>query len=152
MTDGGCMGFYLVAKRRDLGDEGYMRASIFSMIFLRCAMLAAGVKEELIYKKFLANDRFLVTPLQARTIAERLNAWLKGRRLRIDLAEENKRARQVNSATLKAFEAVGARRQKSVAAHFRRSKSIPVTLDRRLRRVVRDFAGFCERSGGFEVD
>jgi len=110
------MGFYLVAKRRDLGDEGYMRASIFSMIFLRCAMLAAGVREELIYKKFLANDRFLVTPLQARTIAERLNAWLKGRRLRIDLAEENKRAKQVNSATLKVFEAVGARKQKSVAS------------------------------------
>ena len=31
-------------------------------------------------------------------------------------------------------------------------KSIPVTLDRRQRKAVRDFAGFCERSGGFRVD
>jgi hypothetical protein len=145
------MGFYLAAKRRDLGDEGHMRASIFSMILLRSAMLAAGVQEGLIYKKFLANDGFLVTPLQARTIAERLKAWLKGRRLRINLAEENKEAKRVNDAILRVFEAVGARKQKRVATHFRSEKSIPLTLDRRQRKVIRDFAGFCERSGGFWV-
>ena len=146
------MGFDLVAKRRDLGNGGYMRASIFSMILLRSAMLAAGVKEELIYKKFLANDGFLVTPLQARTIAERLKAWLKGRRLRINLAEENKEAKRANDAVLRVFEVVGERGQKRVATHFRREKSIPVTLHRRQRKAVRDFAGFCEHSGGFWVD
>jgi hypothetical protein len=145
------MGFYLAAKRRDLGNEGHMQASIFSMIFLRSAMLAAGVKEELIYKKFLANDGFLVTPLQTRTIAERLNAWLKGRGLRVDLAEKNKAAKRVNDAVLRVFEAVDAPRQGAMAARFRREKSIPVTLDRRLRKLVRDFAGFCERSGGFWI-
>ena len=146
------MGFDLVARRRDLGNEGYMRASIFSMILLRSAMLAAGVKEGLIYKKFLANDGFLVTPLQARTIAERLKAWLRGRKLRLDLAEENKDAKRANDAILRVFEVVGERKQKSVATHFRRNKSIPVTLDRRQRKAVRDFAGFCERSGGCWVD
>ena len=146
------MGFDLVAKRRDLGNEGYMRVSIFSMILLRSAMLAAGVEEGLIYKKFLANDGFLVTPLQARTIAERLKAWLRGRKLRLDLAEENKDAKRANDAILRVFEVVGERKQKSVATHFRREKSIPVTLDRRQRKAVRDFAGFCERSGGFWVD
>lgn len=146
------MGFDLVAKRRDLGDQGYFGANIFSMIFLRSAMLAAGVKEELIYKKFLANDGYLVTPLQARTIAEQLNAWLKGRKLRIDLAEENERAKQANDATLWVLEALNIREQKYAAAHLRSAKSAPVTLDRTLRKVVRNFAAFCERSGGFWVD
>ena len=146
------MGFDLVARRRDLGDKGYFRANIFSMIFLRSAMLAAGVKEKLIYKKFLANDGYLVTPLQARTIAEQLTAWMKGRMLRIDLAEENKRAKQVNDATLRVFEALDTRKQKAAAAHLRGAKSAPVTLDRGLRKVVKDFAEFCERSGGFWVD
>ena len=145
------MGFDLVAKRRDLGKEGYFRAPIFSMMFLRSAMLAAGVREELVCKKFIANDGYLVTPLQARTIAEQLNAWLKGSKLRIDLAEENKDAGWANDLALRALEALGTREQKSAAAHLRRAKSAPVRLKRGLRRFVREFAVFCERSGGFWV-
>ena len=146
------MGFDLVAKRRDLGNEGYFPANIFFIIFLRSAMLAAGVKKELIYKKFLANAGYPVTPLQARTIAEQLKARLEGRKLRIDLAEENTRAKQVNDATLGVLEALDPREQKLPAAYLRRAKSVPVRLDRRVRRVDREYAEFCERNGRFWVD
>ncbi len=114
-------------------------------------MSAAGVKEELIYKKFLANDGYLVTPLQARTIAERLNAWLKGKKLHIDLVERNQKARQVTGATLRMFEILDKGIQKSMAAHLRRARTVPVTLDRKLRKFVREYAAFCERSGGFWI-
>jgi hypothetical protein len=145
------MGFDLVAKRRDLGNDGYFRTNIFYIIFLRSAMSAAGVKEDLIYKKFLANDGYLVTALQARTIAERLNTWLKGKKLQIDLAEKNKWAKRVNDATLEVFEMLDKGVHKSTAAHLRRARSVPVTLDRKLRKFVREYAAFCERSGGFWI-
>jgi hypothetical protein len=151
-VEGGCMGFDLVAKRRDLGHEGYFRANVFSMMFLRSAMLAAGVKEELIYRKFLGNDGLLVTRLQARTIAGQLDAWLKGRKLQIDIAEENRRAKEVNDAVLGMLEAFHTGKRKSEVARLRRAKSVPLKLDRRLRKAVREFAGFCRRSGGFWVD
>jgi len=115
-------------------------------------MMAAGIKEELIYKKFLANDGFLVTPIQAQTIAAKLNAWLRGRNLQIDLAEENRTAKQVNDAIVGVFQALDTRKVKSAAAQLRRAKSAPVPLDRKLRKFVREFARFCERSGGFWVD
>jgi hypothetical protein len=146
------MGFDLTAKSSERGNEGYFRANIFSMIFLRSAMLAAGVKEELIYKKFSANDGFLVTPLQSRTIAEKLNAWLKGRNLQLDVAEKNEGVKRVNDITLKLFEDLDKGTRKSTAGHLRRAKSAPVRLDRKLRRFVREFALFCEGSGGFWVE
>jgi hypothetical protein len=146
------MGFDLVAKKPERGHEGYFRANIFSMIFLRSAMLAAGVKEELIYKKFSANDGFLVTPLQSRTIAEKLNAWLKGRNLQLDVAEKNEGVKRVNDVTLRLFEELDKGTRKSTAAHLRRAKSAPVRLDRNLRKFVREFALFCEGSGGFWVE
>ncbi|MGA2260033.1 MAG: hypothetical protein ABSH28_01210 [Acidobacteriota bacterium] len=145
------MGFDLVAKRRELGGEGYLHTNVLSMIFLRSAMLAAGVKEELIYKKFLANDGYVVTPLQARTIAEQLNAWLNGRKLQVDLAEENEKAKRVNDAVLGLFQTLNTGKQKSMAAHLRRAKSVPIPLSRKLRKVVREFARFCEQSDGFWI-
>jgi hypothetical protein len=36
------MGFNMVAKRRNAGREDFIRTSIFQMIFLRAAMVAAG--------------------------------------------------------------------------------------------------------------
>jgi hypothetical protein len=147
------MGFDLEAKRLELGEKmGYLGANIYSMILLRSAMLAAGVNEKLIYKKFIANDGFLVTPIQAKTIAQKLNAWLKGRKLVIDVAEQNENVRRINNVTLKLVGAFGTRGQKSAAAHLRREKSIPITLDREMRKTIRNFARFCERSGGFWVD
>lgn len=109
-------------------------------------------KEELIHKKIPANDGFLVTPRQAKAIAEQLNACLKGRKLQIDIAKRNTKAKQTNDATLSVSEALDTPERKSAAAHLRRAKLAPVTLDRRLRKVVREFAAFCERSGGFWHD
>ena len=40
------------------------------MIVLRAAMVAAGVPEALVYKKFISNDTCLVTPIQSRTIMD----------------------------------------------------------------------------------
>jgi len=57
------MGFYLVPKQLNRSDRGYLRANIFHMTFLRSAMLAAGVQGNLVHRKSLANDGYLVTPL-----------------------------------------------------------------------------------------
>ncbi len=68
------MGFELVAKRPAHPDARYFHVNIFQMIFLRSAMLAAGVSENLVNKKFLVNDNYLVTPLQSVMIAKKLRA------------------------------------------------------------------------------
>ncbi len=146
------MGFDLVAKRPERGGCGYFGANIISMILLRSAMQAAGVKEKLIYKKFVANDGFLVTALEARTIAGLLNNWLKGRKLHVDLAEKNAKARRVNDVTLKLIATSDVAGDRSAASHLHRAKSAPLTLERKSRRFVRAFAAFCERSGGFWVE
>jgi hypothetical protein len=146
------MGFDLTAKNPKSGCEGYFRANIFSMILLRSAMLAAGVKEELIYRKFSANDGFLVTALQAKTIAEKLTVWLKGRKLMLDMVEKNENVKRVNEVTLKFFEGLDKGARKSMAKRLRREKSTPLLLNRKLRSFVREFAEFCRGSGGFWVE
>ncbi len=91
------MGFDLVAKRPSHPGASYLRVDIFQMIFLRSTMLAAGVSEILVNRKFLGNDNYLVTPLQCAVIAKKLKIWLKGRNLVIDLVDQNKRAREVTT-------------------------------------------------------
>ena len=48
------MGFDLDAKRPKRGAEGYYRSGIEFMTVLRSAMVAAGVQDALVYKKFVA--------------------------------------------------------------------------------------------------
>ncbi len=146
------MGFDLISRNRQLGDAGYMRANVFQMVFLRSAMLAAGVKESLVYKKFLGNDGWLVTDLQAKTIAMELRKWIKGRNLVLDFAEENEGARRVNDTVFGLIESVTRGGQKMAARKIRRAKSLTVRVDREMRVAIRRFADFCERSGGFWVD
>ena len=147
------MGFDLVAKDRSLeDDEGYFRADVYQMTLLRTAMVMAGVKETLVYKKFAGNDGHLVTPLQSKQIAERLRTWLKGRNLIIDLAERNEAAKAGNSGYLDIITLLGDAEEKSVARRFSKSKSIPFKLDSGARREIREFADFCARSGGFWVE
>ena len=145
------MGFDLVAKKPAHPGASYFRVDIFQMIFLRSTMLAAGVRESLVNRKFLGNDNYLVTPLQSGMIAKKLRAWLKGRNLVIDLMEQNKRAREVNNAVLRVFQIIGDSGQKAMAKQYRLAKSIPLRLSRSSRKAVRVFADFCERSGGFRV-
>jgi hypothetical protein len=66
------MGFDLVAKRPHRGAENYYRAGIEFMAFLRSAMMASGLREELVYRKFVSNDDLLVTALEPKMIAEKL--------------------------------------------------------------------------------
>ena len=145
------MGFDLHAKGRNLGEKGYYRASIYHMIFLRSAMLAAGVNENLVCKKFVSNDGLLVTSLQSKQIAERLRDWLKGRKLTLDLAERNKIARLANAGYLQVIQVLGEGEAKSTAKHFSKSKSIPFHVNNRARKDIREFADFCHTSGGFQV-
>ncbi len=145
------MGFDLVAKRPSHPGASCFRVDIFQMILLRSAMLAAGVSEILVNRKFLGNDNYLVTPLQSAMIAKKLKIWLKGRNLVIDLVEQNERAREVNNAVLRLFQAIGDSGQKAMARQYRRAKSIPLRLSRSSRKALRVFADFCERSGGFRV-
>ena len=146
------MGFDPVAKDRDLGEKGYFRANVYQMTLLRTAMVMAGVKENLVYKKFAGNDGHLVTPLQSKQIAESLRTWLKGRNLIVDLAEHNEAAKAANRAYLEIFEQLGNAEEKSTARYFSKSESIPFKLDSGARRVIREFADFCARSGGFGVE
>ena len=146
------MGYDLMAKRPRRGAAGYYRSGIEFMIFLRSAMVAAGVKESIVYKKFISNDGYLVTPLQSRTIAERLATWLRGRNLVLDLAEKNERALVSTEGLFEILKALNSQSKRARAlALLRRAKSLPFHVDRKARKAIRQFAAFCAGSGGFYV-
>lgn len=142
------MGFDLAAKRPTHGAESYYRSGIEFMTVLRSAMVAAGVQEALVYKKFVANDNWLVTPMQSRMIAERLTAWLRGRSLTLDLAEGEGRARASTDGLRLVLRAVGNQQE---GARLARKLRLPFRVDREARKAIREFAAFCADSGGFYV-
>jgi hypothetical protein len=145
------MGYDLTAKRRKRGAVGYYRSGIEFMTFLRSAMVAAGVQDALVYKKFVSNDNWLVTPRQSKMIAERLATWLRGRNLTLDLAEANEGARASTDGLRFVLRAVGNKKEEARLARNRRAKSLPLRVGRRARKVIRKFAAFCAESGGFHV-
>ena len=59
------MGFDLRARNRKLKDGGYFHANIHSMSLLRCAMLQAGVEDQIIYPTLASNDGMRVTAAEA---------------------------------------------------------------------------------------
>jgi hypothetical protein len=140
------MGFDLSGKR-----DGYFRASIYQMIFLRRVMIAAGVKPDLVYKKFVSNDSYFVTPLQGRSIASKVNVWLKGRNLILDLAETDKGALSMNKFYFGVIESLGTRNEAKFAKTFSSRKTIPVRINPEHRKMLRSFASFCDQSEGFWV-
>jgi hypothetical protein len=145
------VGFDLIAKKPAGAAWGYFGANVFWMSALRCAMRAAGVREELVYGKFLYNDGRLVTPLQAKTVAEKLTAWLKGRNLLLDCRETDECAVRVNNEVamfLAAFEKKAGRRR----SRQREPGSMVFKVDPRIRKWLRRFIRFCENSGGFWVE
>jgi hypothetical protein len=146
------MGYDLMAKRPSRGAADYYRSGIEFMIFLRCAMVAAGVSPALVYKKFISNDGFLVTPLQSRTIAKRLTTWLKGRNLVLDLAERTESALLSTEGLFEVLNTMDSRSDRARRlALLRTAKSLPYRVDRRARKTLRQFAAFCAGSGGFRV-
>ena len=146
------MGFDLSARNRRLGRKGYFRASVYQMMLLRRSMTCAGVDQRLVYHKFVGNDGFFVTKLQARKVAEKLSAWLRGRNLTVELVEDNNAARKANSAYLGVFQEIGDGETRSIARRFSKAKSLPVRLDSGMRAFIRTFAKFCDRSDGFWVE
>jgi hypothetical protein len=146
------MGFDMTAQQPRKKGSGYYRANVFWMTVLRCSMLASGVKEKLIYQKFLCNDGWRVTPLQAGTIADKLTAWLKGRNLVIELFESNEQAMRVNDALSRLFGALKGSRAKKASKRSSGSRSTPLKVDRRIRRELRQFAEFCQNSCGFWIE
>lgn len=146
------MGYDLTAKDRSLGDAGYYRATADHMILLRAAMVAAGVKEDLVYRKFVGNDGFFVTAIQSQKIAACLATWLKGRALSVDLCEHNRDARSANEANFQVVMALGDHEARKRAKLFSRSRSLPFRIDSRARKAIREFAEFCRRSRGYWID
>ena len=122
------------------------------MAFLRSAMLAAGVPEALVYTKFVSNDKLLVNTLQAKMIAQKLTTWLEGRNLTIELAETDSRAQSSLDALFSVHSAVGNKEAAARLERRRRSESLPLRVDRKARRAIRNFAAFCAGSGGFFVN
>jgi hypothetical protein len=145
------MGFDLTAKNERLGEKGYFRASIYQMILLRTSMLAGGVDDNLVYGKFAGNDGLFVTALQSRKIAGSLTAWLKRRSLTVQLSERNNLANASNEAYFDAIRNLGRSEDRRTLQQFLNAKSVPFKLDSGARKVVRDFAEFSSRSGGFWV-
>jgi hypothetical protein len=145
------MGFDFNSRKRDLGAKGYYRANIFQMIVLRKAMVAAGVDRDLVYEKFISNDGFRVSALESRQIASSLFYWLKAKHLVLDLNERNPIARVVNKAYLEVVAELGGKEEKRIAKIFGARKSIPVNLNAGMRRTIREFSEFCERSGGSTI-
>jgi hypothetical protein len=145
------MGYDLDARRPKRGAASYYRSGIEFMTFLRSAMVAAGVPEALVYKKFTSNDNLLVTPTQSRMIAQSLTRWLRRRNLTLDLAETNQWTRASTDSLLFVLQAVGNHKDRARLARSRRAKSLPLRMDRRARKTLREFAAFCAGSGGFYV-
>ncbi len=145
------MGYDLVAKEEERGAVSDYRVGTESMVILRSAMRAAGVPEALVYKKFVSNDNFFVTPLQARMVAQKLTTWLQGRNLMLDLSETNERASASTDGLLEVLTAVGDKKRAAELARLRGATSLPLRVDRDTRRDIRDFASFCAGSGGFYV-
>jgi hypothetical protein len=146
------MGYDLTAKDRSLGDLGYFRATGDHMILLRTAMVAAGVKEDLVYRKFVGNDGLAITVLQSKHIAECLTTWLKRRAITVDLCEQNGAARSANEAYFQVFMALGNREARNRAKRFPKSKPLLFKIDSLARKQIREFAEFCRRSGGYWID
>lgn len=146
------MGYDLVAKAPGRGAVDYYRAGIENMAFLRAAMLAAGVHEGLVYKKFVSNDDLLVTSLQASTIAQKLTTWLQGRKLTLDLADTDDRVQVAADVLAFVLKAVGPKKEAAALERRRRARSLPFRVDRTARKAIRGFATFCAGSGGFYVD
>ena len=146
------MGFDLSAKNKKLGAKGYFRVGLYEVILFKTAMISAGVDEKLVYKKFVSNDGWLVTSRQSREIAEKLRTWLNHKNLLVDLLEQNESARMGNRGYLELFSKLGNPGQKKFAKLLSKDKPIPVRLDRMSRKMIRNFAEFCDRSSGFWVD
>lgn len=147
------MGFDFIAKKRNQGEYETYHANIFYIIVLRCAMLQAGVKEELIYKKFISNDNFFVTPLQSKTIAEKIKSWLQGRSLTFDVCEKNKMAIVANDHGFRVVELIGDDPvQKEIVRILRENRPYIIKVDKNQRKNLYKFAHFCEISGGFWVN
>lgn len=146
------MGFDLAAKRPHRGAENYCRAGIEFMAFLRSAMVAADVRQELVYRKFVSNDDLLVTGLESKMIADKLTSWLRGRNLTLDLAETDPRSRVAVDGLMFVQKAVGNKDEADRLARKRRAKSLPYQMDRKARKAIREFVAFCAGSGGFYVD
>jgi hypothetical protein len=146
------MGFDLCAKRAKRGATTYYRAGTEYMGFLRCAMVAAGVPETLVYKKFVSNDDWLVTPRQSEMIAEKLTAWLQGRSLVLELAETQRHAHLTLENLHLLHGALGKQNEADRIARNLHAKSRIVRVDRAARQSIREFAAFCAGSGGFYVD
>ena len=145
------MGFDLHAKRPKRKPEAYYRSGIEFMTVLRSAMLAAGVQEALVYKKFVSNDNWLVTARQSKMIAERLTTWLQGRSKTLDLVEANESARASTDGLRLVFLAVGNQKEGARLARKVSAKRLPFRVDREARKAIRQFAAFCADSGGFHV-
>jgi hypothetical protein len=145
------LGFDLIAKRRKRGAADYYASKIQFMVVLRSAMVAAGVEEGLVYKKFIANDHWLVSARESRIIAERLTTWLQGRNLVLNLAETNERAHVATDALSLVLQTVGKHKEQARLARHRRATSLPFRVDRTARKAIREFAAFCAGSGGFYV-
>ena len=145
------MGFDLTAKNNRVGEKGYFRANVYQMILLRTSMLAAGVDENLVYGKFVGNDGLFVTALQSRKIARSLAAWLTRPKLTVHLSERNELANRSNEVYFEVIRQVGGREDKRILKQFLDGKPLPFKLDSRARKVVRAFADFSSRSGGFWV-
>jgi hypothetical protein len=145
------MGFDLIAKNKRPGGKGYLRASVYEMILLRASMLAASIDEKLVYGKFVGNDGLLVTALQSMQVADRLTAWLRGRKLAVALSERNPLANAGNEAYFGLVRELGGREDRRAMKQFSGLKHQPFRLDPKARKAVRRFAGFPSRSGGFWV-
>ena len=145
------MGFDLSAKHPKRDVEGYYRSGIEGMILLRCAMVAAGVPEALVYKKFTSNDNLLVTPLQSQMIAQKLMTWLRRRNLKLDLVEADPRAHSSIDALFFVVKTVGKRKEQARLARRRQAQTMHFRIDRAARETLREFAAFCATSGGFYV-
>jgi hypothetical protein len=116
------MGFDLVAFDAIDQSLNYFHANMSMMDVLRHVMEASGLNPEFVRTKFRYNFDYSVEPVEALEIAGKLNTWLTGSDLVVNLYD------------------------------FDEKKIVPLEIDGGLKEYIELFAKFCENSNGFWVD
>ena len=104
------MGFDLVTRKKGrAGRSGCFSVNLTSMIELRAAMIAAGVSSDLVYQGFVSNDGHRVTAADARAIAGKMQDWLAGTDVKMDMSTSDPRERFARKTVVEVVTGLGGR-------------------------------------------
>jgi hypothetical protein len=144
------MGFDISARNKKTDYEGYFRANVFYMSFLRIAMEHAGVPEQVLFPAFCCNNGYYVTSKDACMIAERLLAWLQNKNLMLIVDSKY----DDPDSVFVFLESKSSPRVSLIIKRIVKGKKrviYHVAMTRIGRKRIKDFASFCATSRGLWI-